>query len=173
VLAALGCQACARPAPSHSHPNPSGHTVAATPTAPAPVPTDVPRVCTGFVTVALSVDAGTDSGPGDARHRAARQFGSAGLGAQLAGEGSDNGWQQLAAHRARVQVTTEPIFDDPPPVRNQAGAGVRTTRVAVGTDGWRQALDPVVAYCSLQREGSGWKVTGLTLSATPATGTVG
>jgi hypothetical protein len=143
-------------------------------TAPAPVPADVQQVCTQFVTAALSVDARFDAGPGDARGRAAQQFGIPGLAPQIGGEGRDNNWEQLTAHRARVQVTVEPTGDDPPPVRDdQTGAGVTATRVAVGADGWRQDLDPLVAYCSLQRARGGWKITGLSFSDAASSGAGG
>ncbi|WP_158886242.1 hypothetical protein [Amycolatopsis anabasis] len=165
VLAGTAC--------SHTNPGTTHHDgeEPGTPiAAPAPVPADVQQQCTRFVTAALSVDAATDSGPGEARQRAADQFGIPGLAQQIGGEGRDNGWEQLAAHRAHVEVTTEPVGDDPPPVRgDETGAGVKASRVAIA-EGWRQSLDPLVAYCSLRRDGGGWKITGLTLSDAPDAG---
>ncbi|MEU3628340.1 hypothetical protein [Amycolatopsis coloradensis] len=153
--------ACARPQPDRTDPASGAE---ATTIAPAPAPSAAGQACAQFVTAALSVDAGADSGPGDARVRAANQFGVTGLAEQLGGEGRDNTWNLLATHRAHVQVTTEPVGDDPPPVRDdQTGAGVKITRVAIAGE-WRQELDPLVAYCSLRRTGSEWKVSGLTLS---------
>lgn len=137
---------------------------------PRPVPADIQQVCTNFVTTALSVDTIADHTPADARRRAALGFGVPDLDKNLTGDGRDPDWPLLQSHRAHVSVSTQPVADDPPPVRaNQAAAGVRVSRIATGSDGWRQTLPSVVAYCALRQESTGWKVAALTLSDDGAT----
>jgi hypothetical protein len=157
-------------------------TTATTPTAapgsvdPAPtaVPPDIQQVCTRFVVAALSVDTTTDRGPADARVRAARAYGVPELAALLQGHGKDPDWPVLVAHRARVHVSTQPVGDDPPPVRgDEAAAGVHATRVAVGADNWRRQLSDTVAYCTLRRGPDGWKVTDLSFSDSSSTSGAG
>lgn len=138
--------------------------------APTTVPPDIQQVCTRFVATALSVDTATDRGPADARLRAARAYGVPDLAGRLQGHGKDPDWPLLVAHRARVQVSTQPVDDDPPPARDDvAAAGVYATRVAVGPNNWRQQLADTVAYCSLHRGPNGWQVTDLSFSDTPTT----
>jgi hypothetical protein len=133
---------------------------------PQPVAPDIQRVCANFVTTALQVDTTTDTGPVDARRRAARLFGVPELAGQLAGQGNDTAWATLREHRASVKVTTRPITDDPPtPGDGQAAAGVEVSRTALGRDAWQQPLPPAVAYCALRHDGTGWKVTSFTLAA--------
>ncbi|ATY17102.1 hypothetical protein CU254_41740 (plasmid) [Amycolatopsis sp. AA4] len=168
ALAAGACSGAA-PAPEHAALPATTAPAAAQPAAAA----EARQICGQFVAAALSVDAAADSGPGDARRRAADRFGIPGLAEQIGGEGRDNGWGLLAAHRARVRVTTEPVDDDPPPVRDdETGAGVTASRVAAG-DGWTQNLDPLAAYCSLRRVAGAWKVSGITFSDTGGPGAGG
>ena len=134
-------------------------------TAPTLVAREVQQVCASFVAAALSIDTTTDQGPGDARVRAARTHGVPELAARLQGHGKDSDWPLLTAHRAHVQVTTQPIVDDPPPAQNDvAAAGVLATRVAVGATHWRHQLSDTAAYCSLRRGPDGWKVADLSFS---------
>ncbi|MFL6118871.1 hypothetical protein [Actinophytocola sp.] len=137
---------------------------------PTTVPPDIQQVCTRFVTTALSMDTTTDRGPADARTRAARAYGVPELAARLQGHGQDPEWSLLVAHHARVQVSTQPVGDDPPPTRDDAAAaGVHAIRVAVGAGTWRQQLSDTVAYCSLRRGPEGWKITDLSFSDSPST----
>jgi hypothetical protein len=155
VAVALFIAGCSRPASNSSPPSPQSSPPAETTTA----RDAVEEVCARFAVVALSSDTTIDRGPADARRRAADQFGTPRLAEQLAGEGRDHDWPLLAAHRARVQVDTEPIGDDPPPSTPQrASAGVIARRVAVGDAGWRQDLPSTATYCSLVRTGQGWRV---------------
>lgn len=138
--------------------------------APTTVPVDIQQVCTRFVATALSVDTATDRGPADARVRAARAYGVPDLPDRLQGHGKDPEWPLLVTHRARVQVSTQPVADDPPPARGDtAAAGVHATRVAVGAHNWRQQMSDTVTYCSLRRGPAGWKVTDVTVSDTSGT----
>lgn len=148
-------------------------TTSTTPTAPVPissganaVPADAQQVCTRFATTALSIDTAHDAGPSQARHRAAVQFGTASLAEQSAGEGRDPEWTLLAQHHAQVQVSASPVGDDPaPPQGGDVGTGVVLSRVAVGSDNWRQELPGIVAYCSVSRDPSGrWQVSGFSFS---------
>lgn len=133
--------------------------------APKPVAPDIQQVCANFVTTALQADTTTDTGPADARQRAARLFGTPELARQLAGQGNDTDWATLRKHQASVKVTTRPITDDPPKPRDgQAAAGVEVSRTALGRDTWQQPLPPAVAYCALRHDGTGWKVTSFTLA---------
>lgn len=137
-----------------------------------PVGPDVQRACARFVVTALSIDTTTDRGPGDARTRAARAHGVPELAARMQGHGKDPNWPLLAAHAAHVQVTTQPIADDPPPAQNDvAAAGVLADRVAVGAANWRHQLSETAAYCSLRRTHEGWKVTDLSFSDSSPSGT--
>lgn len=159
ILVAAGvcaqCAAsCARgPAPSQSSPE------SALPVAAAA------EVCARFTVAAVSVDTSTDTGPADARRRAARQYGTADLERTLSGEGRDSAWTDLAARHARVQVDTEPIADDPQPRDDRtASAGVLATATASAPDGWRQKLPTLAVYCSLTRDGREWKVSAVAFS---------
>jgi hypothetical protein len=145
--------ACTQPSARHQANNPP------------PVPADVQQVCAEFVITALSVDAATDTGPADARQRATRALGDPTLHDNPSAQGRDPDWPLLIEHRAHVTVTVRPVTDDPPPITgDQAAAGVEVSRVATGRDGWRQPLPSAVAYCSLRRTPTGWKVAALTLS---------
>jgi hypothetical protein len=154
------CVACA--------PNTSTKPAAPTaiPSGASPVPADAQQVCTRFATTALSIDTAHDAGPSQARHRAAVQFGTPGLAEQNAGEGRDPEWTLLSEHHARVQVSASPVGDDPtPPQGGDVGTGAVASRVAVGTDNWRQELPGIVAYCSVSRDPSGrWQVAGFSFS---------
>lgn len=167
VAVALAITAVASCAPAGST---AGTTTARSParaggTAPTPVAREVQQVCARFVSAALSIDTTTDQGPGDARVRAARAHGVPELAARLQGHGKDPDWLLLTAHRAHVEVTTQPIVDDPPPAQNDvAAAGVLATRVAVGAAHWRHQLSDTAAYCSLRRDPDGWKVADLSFS---------
>jgi hypothetical protein len=165
-LAVAGCSSITHPSATTASGTVSG-TVDAAPTT---VPRDIQQVCTRFVVAALSVDTTTDRGPADARIRAANTYGVPELAARLQGNGKDPAWPLLVAHRAHVHVSTQPVGDDPPPAQGDtAAAGVHATRVAVGTEGWRQRLSDTVAYCSLRRQPEGWKVTDLSFSDSPST----
>lgn len=156
ILSITGCGS-RDPGPDASRPTRSATAV---------VRDDLEDTCTRFVISALSVDSTTDRGPADARRRAARDYGSPDLVTSLQGEGRDSDWALLVAHRARVHVTTEPVADDPPPVRTDAGAaGVHATRIAVGVD-WRQRLTDTIVYCSLRHGPDGWRVTRISVSDT-------
>lgn len=134
----------------------------------------VQDICARFTAMALSSDAEVDRGPADARGRAASTFGTSELAAMLAGEGRDQSWPTLADHKAHIQIVTEPVGDDPPPVQaNQASAGVLATRTAIGADGWKQVLPGVVAYCSLIPQDGSWKVAAVTFSDADQSGAGG
>ncbi|WP_336159952.1 hypothetical protein [Amycolatopsis sp. VC5-11] len=153
VIAHSGAACSRAPAPS-TPPNASALPVEA-----------AAEVCARFTVAALSVDTATDTGPADARRRAAQQYGTADLENTLAGEGRDRTWTDLAARRARVHVDTEPITDDPQPSDDRtAAAGVLATATASAPDGWRQKLPTLAAYCSLTQAGRAWKVAGVSFS---------
>lgn len=130
------------------------------------------EVCARFAVAALSADSAIDRGPSDARRRAVAQFGTPALIERLGGEGRDHEWSVIAQHRARVQVDTAPIGDDPPaPSADRAGAGVLARRVAVADDGWRQVLASTATYCALVRTSEGWKVADVAFSDSSTSGT--
>ncbi|WP_309114666.1 hypothetical protein [Saccharothrix sp.] len=129
------------------------------------------EVCGRFATLALASDAAVDHGPSDARRRAADQLGTADLAGSLGGEGRDHDWPELARRQARVQVSTDPIGDDPPPVSTRAAAGVLAHRVAVSQDGWRRQLPDIAVYCSLVRVDGGWRVGRVNFADSSSSGT--
>lgn len=170
-MAVLGITTLLATACSHTAPEPGRqdqHSAGAsgTSSSTAALPVDVYDVCARFAAAALSSDTAIDRGPADARKRAAGQWGTAELVDRLGGEGRDTTWDLLAAHRARVQVDTSPVGDDPPPPRDgKAGAGVQARKVAVAADGWRQELPGTVVYCSLIRDDVGtWKVSAVSFA---------
>jgi hypothetical protein len=169
LIAAVLCTACAHSAPAAKATPPSSKA-----TAPSPA-SDAHRVCAQFASTALEVNTTRDAGPGDARRRAAQQFGVPSLPDQTVGEGRDPEWTELVAHHARVQASTSPVADDPAPPRgDEAGTGVAVSRVAVGSDGWHKELPETVAYCSLNRNPSGlWQVSEVTFSDSASSGTGG
>ncbi|WP_406639140.1 hypothetical protein [Amycolatopsis sp. WGS_07] len=151
---AHGAAGCARPPAPQSPPSADALPVAA-----------AAEVCARFAVAAMSVDTAADTGPADARRRAARQYGVPALENALAGEGRDETWTGLAARHARVHVETRPITDDPPPGEDgTASAGVLATPTASAPDGWHQQLPTLAVYCSLTQTGREWKVSSVTLS---------
>lgn len=127
-------------------------------------------VCARFTTTALSVDTATDTGPADARTRAAQQFGTAALVRALTGDGHDPLWDVLVAHRGRVIVKTTTVADDPPTGDStHMGAAVIAARTAVAEQGWRQELPSTVAYCALTATPAGWKITDVSFTDTTGT----
>jgi hypothetical protein len=152
--ALAGCAAAAPTAHRAGAGNPAGPTRAG-----------ASQVCARFAVAALSADTAVDSGPGNARQRAAVQFGTANLNQQITGQGNDPVWSTLVAHQADVTVTTTPITDDPPPaIPGQAAAGVIAHQTALGSAGWRLSLPDTVVYCTLTATGVSWKVDAVTFT---------
>ncbi len=162
VVALLAATACTSPATTEHEAPP---TVAQA--APGQARAAAAEVCRRFTTVALGVDATRDLSPAEARQRAAHRYGTPALAEQLAGHGHDPTWALLVRHDAHIEVRTEPVSDDPPPVRGDSvGAAVTATRTALGPRGWTQRLPEVVVYCSLVRTSDTWRVTAVTVSDT-------
>ncbi|RJQ66189.1 hypothetical protein D5S17_35785 [Pseudonocardiaceae bacterium YIM PH 21723] len=128
----------------------------------------VTEVCSRFASAALSSNAEIDRGPGNARYRAAQQFGSPEFARNDQFREGDGAWPLLAEHRARVVVNTYEVGDDPPPPRRDtASAAVTAKRVAVAADGWRQDLSTFVVYCTMTDAG-GWKITAASFYEDPS-----
>jgi hypothetical protein len=168
-LSLLLALAATTPAISCSH-HPTTVTAAHPPTSATPSTPDAPAAppgdtCARFAIAALSSDTTIDHNPGDARQRAAQQFGSAGLANHLAGAGNDQTWPAMVTHSAHIVVDATPINDDPPAsTTDHAGAGVLTQRTALAPDGWRQQLPTLAVYCTLANDGSRWAITAITMS---------
>jgi hypothetical protein len=122
------------------------------------------QICARFATLAFGEDTRTDTGPADARRRAARHYGTPELATQLDGQGADATWPLLVAHHAHITVTTTIENDDPTVTATQATATVVAHAIAEGADGWQQPLPDTVVYCTAARTGTTWTITSVALA---------
>ncbi|GAA4009763.1 hypothetical protein GCM10022247_34880 [Allokutzneria multivorans] len=122
-------------------------------------------LCSAYTVAALSNNTFTDTGPADARTRAAEQFGTPAFIRAAQGEGRDPLWPVLTEHRARVETTTESAEDDPPPATaHNASTAVLAHRTATNDSGWTQRLPSLVVHCSLARSTAGWRIAEVTVA---------
>lgn len=136
------------------------------PTTSHPVAPDA--VCRRLAVTYMSVDTRHDTGPADARQRAAQNYGTPALRRQLDGGGSGRGsrFTRWARHDGHVEITNiRAVRDDPPPTTGgHTAAGFVLSGHVAGTGQWRQPYGPVAVYCSLDKRPAGWRVDHVQVS---------